>query len=62
MRLVREIRLHNLGKLQRGAGMTPEDVAYRPDLNIPSLEEYVTICKKYDKKCVLELKGAFIIA
>lgn len=58
-RLVREIRLHNLGKLQRDAGMTSEDVTYRPDLIIPSLEEYVTICKKYDKKCVLELKGAF---
>ena len=58
-RLVREIRLQNLGKLQRDAGMTADDVVYRPDLIIPSLEEYITICKKYGKKCVLELKGAF---
>lgn len=58
-RLVREIRLQNLGKRQRDAGVTPKEVAYRPDLIIPSLEEYITICKKYDKKCVLELKGAF---
>jgi len=58
-RLVREIRLQNLGKLQKDAGITADDVSYRPDLIIPSLEEYITICKKYDKKCVLELKGAF---
>lgn len=58
-RLVREIRLRNLGKLQRDAGITADEVAYRPDLIIPSLEEYISICKKYEKKCVLELKGAF---
>ena len=39
-RLVREIRLQNLGKRQRDAGVTPKEVAYRPDLIIPSLEEY----------------------
>lgn len=58
-RLVREIRLRNLGKLQRDAGITAGEVTYRPDLIIPSLEEYISICKKYEKKCVLELKGAF---
>ena len=28
----------------------------RADLRIPTLEEYVRICKRYDKICVLELK------
>ena len=31
----------------------------RTDLVIPSLEEYIAICKKYEKYCVLELKSAF---
>ena len=31
----------------------------RPDIRIPSLEEYVRICKLYEKTCVLEIKGLF---
>ncbi len=31
----------------------------RGDLIIPSLEEYVRICKKYGKVCVIELKNKF---
>lgn len=31
----------------------------RQDLIIPSLEEYITICRKYDKICILELKNEF---
>lgn len=31
----------------------------RSDLKIPTLEEYISICKKYDKVAVLELKNAF---
>ena len=31
----------------------------RTDLRIPTLQEYVRICKKYEKTCVLELKNAF---
>lgn len=31
----------------------------RADLHLPSLEEYITICKRYEKVCVLELKSAF---
>lgn len=31
----------------------------RADLVIPTLEEYVSICKKYEKVCVLELKNRF---
>lgn len=28
----------------------------KPHLHLPTLEEYIAICKKYDKWCVLELK------
>ncbi len=31
----------------------------RSDLKIPTLEEYILICKKYEKVAVLELKNAF---
>ena len=31
----------------------------RNDLRIPTLEEYIKICKKYDKTAVLELKNHF---
>ena len=31
----------------------------RSDLLIPTLEEYIGICKKYEKHCVLELKNQF---
>ena len=31
----------------------------RQDLRIPLLEDYIGICKKYDKECVLELKNKF---
>lgn len=31
----------------------------RRDLCLPMLEEYIRICKQYDKVCVLELKNAF---
>ncbi|HOJ47544.1 MAG TPA: glycerophosphodiester phosphodiesterase family protein [Bacillota bacterium] len=31
----------------------------RTDLRIPSLEEYIRICKKYEKYCVLEMKGSY---
>lgn len=29
----------------------------RTDIHMPSLEEYIRICKKYEKECVLELKN-----
>ena len=28
----------------------------RPHLHLPTLEEYITLCKRYEKECVLELK------
>ncbi len=31
----------------------------RIDLTIPTLEEYIGICKKYEKTCVLEFKNPF---
>ena len=31
----------------------------RTDIRIPTLADYVKICKKYKKKCILELKNAF---
>ncbi|MDD4125451.1 MAG: glycerophosphodiester phosphodiesterase family protein [Eubacteriales bacterium] len=31
----------------------------RTDMRIPSLEEYIETCKRYDKHCVLELKGGY---
>ncbi len=33
----------------------------RVDLRIPTLRDYIRICKKYDKKCVLELKDHFSV-
>ena len=34
-----------------------KDGTMRTDLRLPSLEEYLSICKHYDKVCVLELKN-----
>ncbi len=36
--------------------LSPEPKGVRSDLRIPSLEEYIRICKHYGKVCVLELK------
>lgn len=32
----------------------------RADLVIPTLEEYINICKRYEKTCVCELKNEFV--
>lgn len=32
---------------------------YRKDIKVPLLEEYIKICKKYEKVCVLEVKNLF---
>lgn len=34
-----------------------DGVSYRSDLFAPPLEDYISICRKYGKECVLELKG-----
>ena len=36
-----------------------DDVTAREDLCLPSLQEYVAICRKYNKQSILELKGEF---
>lgn len=36
-----------------------DDTKNRADLRAPSLENYISICKKYEKQCVLELKSIF---
>lgn len=43
-----------------GIVLPDKDGSYaRQDIRVPLLEEYVRICKKYEKKCVLELKNPF---
>lgn len=41
----------------RSLQLKQKDGAMRIDLRLPSLEEYLSICKHYDKVCVLELKN-----
>lgn len=36
-----------------------DDSTIRKDIRIPLLKEYIKICKKYDKVCVLEIKNLF---
>lgn len=59
--LVRKIRLRSLcpaaGKAEDSEG--PWEEEGRQDLVIPNLGEYVRICKKYEKRCILELKNEF---
>ena len=43
----------------RALRLTDLDGHARGDLLLPTLEEYVHICKKYDKDCVLEIKNHF---
>lgn len=57
--LVRKIRLRNICRLERENGVDAEEIAARDDLILPNLKEYVEICKKYEKTCVLELKNRF---
>ena len=41
----------------RSLQLKQKDGMLRTDLHLPSLEEYLSICKYYDKICVLELKN-----
>lgn len=43
----------------RAVRLTDMDGSARADLGLPSLEEYLHICRKYDKDAVLELKNHF---
>ena len=53
---LRELRLRNIAKYDE-AELCKNDV--RGDILLPSLAEYVGICRKYEKKCILELKRRF---
>ena len=54
-RVVEEMRFDELRALR----LTDLDGNARGDLLLPTLTEYVNICKKYDKDCVLEIKNHF---
>ena len=54
-RVVEEMRFDELRALR----LTDLDGNVRGDLLLPTLTEYVNICKKYDKDCVLEIKNHF---
>ena len=56
---LKEIRLNDLCGLEILAGVTKENLKERDELIIPDLKDYINICKKYDKKCILELKNQF---
>ena len=54
---VRKIVLDNISRTERAE--LGDDVHFnnRSDLVIPEMHEYINICKKYGKKCVLEVKN-----
>ena len=41
----------------RGLQLKEKDGTVRCDLRLPSMEEYLSICKRYEKEAVLELKN-----
>lgn len=53
-----EVEKTTLSDLQKIRVFDREEGETRSDLVIPSLDEYIRICKRYDKKAVLELKNA----
>ena len=48
---LQSIPLYNKGAYNKEVGH------YRTDLRIPSLSDYISICERYEKKAVLELKN-----
>lgn len=52
--IVEKSTLHQLRQLE-----LPDNGRPFPHLVIPTLEEYILLCKKYEKTCVLELKNQF---
>ncbi|MBP3919523.1 MAG: hypothetical protein J6I50_10200 [Clostridia bacterium] len=55
---VEETTFASLRRLQLCSRNEQKD---RADLHLPSLEEYISICKQYEKVCVLELKSDFTV-
>ena len=66
---------HNTGRVAGGDAMVIEETSFdtlrsllltdidgakgRCDIRIPTLAEYITVCRDYEKQCILELKGTF---
>lgn len=48
-----------LAELQKIVLIDKDGTKDRTDLRVPLLENYISICKKYGKHCVLELKAVF---
>lgn len=55
--LARKIVLDNICKCERDSGQKIGELKGRNDLLLPRLEDYINICKKYEKKAVLEVKN-----
>jgi len=55
--LVRKIVLDNICGVEAKTGEKVGDLKGRDDLLIPRLEDYINICKKYEKIAVLEVKN-----
>lgn len=50
---------NDLATIQSAVLFDVDETHGRADLVAPTLENYISICKKYDKHCVLELKSDF---
>ena len=66
---------HNTGRVAGGDTLVIEETSFdtlrslmltdidgtkgRCDIRIPTLAEYITVCRDYEKQCILELKGTF---
>lgn len=55
--LVRKIVLDNICLVEQKSGEKIGELKGRDDLLIPRLEDYINICKKYEKIAVLEVKN-----
>ena len=55
--LVRKIVLNNICTMEKKLDQKIGDLRGRDDLLIPRMEDYINICKKYEKKAVLEVKN-----
>ena len=53
------VKESTLAELQAIPLYDKEEGKFRSDLRVPELSEYINICKRFDKKIVLELKAKF---
>lgn len=54
---VRTVKLDSISGVERKIVGADVHRSNRSDLVIPEMHEYINICKKYGKKCILELKA-----